>query len=107
MAKLAPITKTVTLPNGQEIQLRKLTQGEVETLKAKYSKDEAASLAGLAFIANRCTLDTSGARIFQDSELEAMKLEDFDNLKAIAAAVIEFSGLTEKKAESTASAESA
>jgi hypothetical protein len=91
-------TKPVTLSDGSTVTIRKLTQGEVETIRRNYSAD-AKTIEGVRFIACKVTLDEQGNRVWQDSDLPNLVEEDYEDLQTIAAECIEFSGLTKKAAD--------
>ena len=77
--------------NGETINVRRLTQGEVKIMQDKYEADEA-RLDGMAFVACRCIVDEQGKRIFDDDDLASMGDLEFDLVKAVFEAVMRFSG---------------
>lgn len=87
-----PATTTVTLDDGSTLQVRKLSQAEVETIKAKYASEEKA-LAGYRYIVARCAVDGDGKRIFSDADTDKLADVDFEAVQHIAAEVMKFSGL--------------
>lgn len=92
-----PRTIDITLDDGRTVKVRKLSQAEVETLKAKYAT-EAKALEGFRFVVSRCVVDDNGERVFSDEDQQKLTDVDFDIVQQIASEVVEFSGLNKKKA---------
>jgi hypothetical protein len=85
-------TSTVTLDDGQTVHIRKLSQGEVETIGKKF-KDESRQIEGLRFIVARCVIDEDGKRIFADDDANKMTDIPFDDIHSIAHEAMRFSGM--------------
>ncbi|MFT3786656.1 MAG: hypothetical protein QM770_10880 [Tepidisphaeraceae bacterium] len=86
-----PKTRTVEI-DGDKLIIRKLSQGETETLKRSYSSPEKA-LEGARFIFARTVVDEEGKRVFTDDDLKRLSDVDFDLIHTVAQAAMEFSGL--------------
>lgn len=85
-------SRDVHLEDGQIVRVRKLSQAEVETLKARYARDEKA-LEGLRYVVSRCVVDDSGKRVFGDEDMAALAAVDFEAIQTIATEVLKFSGM--------------
>lgn len=87
-----PKAKSVTLDDGAKIQIRKLSQGDVERMGREYAADEK-KLQALRFVVSRCVIDENGARLFDENDLDALADLPFDDLNTIAVAALKFSGM--------------
>jgi hypothetical protein len=94
--KRKPATSDVTLDDGAVVKVRKLTEGEVQLLKKKYST-EATALEGLRFIVARCLVNEDGQRVLEDGDVSKLTEMDFDTIQSIANEVMKFSGLMKDK----------
>lgn len=92
-----PKTTEITIDGFGTVKARKLTAAEVETIRKSYGSDDKA-LAGFRFIVTRCVVDDDGDRLFKDEDADKLREVDFDVVNAIASAIVEFSGIGEKKA---------
>ncbi len=90
----------VALPDGRTMKARKLTQGEVETMRKRFSSEDKA-LDGLRYIVVRCAVKENGERMFSDDDMTMLADCDFDVINAIANEVMRFSGLNLPKNQST------
>lgn len=89
--------KKITLDDGREVHIRKLSQADVETMHKKYTVDGANAAEGLRFVVCRGLVDETGVRIFEDGELDALKSIDADTIQQLAGEIVEHAGLNRKK----------
>jgi hypothetical protein len=89
--------KKVTLDDGSEHHIRKLSQAAVETIQKQYSTADKI-VTGLKYIVTQSIVNENGERVFKDSQMDSMSEVDFDILNQLGLAIMEYSGLqTQKK----------
>lgn len=100
-----PLTRDVEVDGLGTVHVRKLTQLEVEKCRRDYAGNEEKTVAGLRYVVMRCVVDDEGKRIFNDNEMDKVGELDFVQVRTLAEAITDFSGLKpDPKAESVDSA---
>lgn len=84
-------TKEITV-DDLTVNIRKLTQAEVETARREYGKPDKA-LEGYRYVVSRAVVDAEGQRVFKDDDKAKLCEVDYEIVEGIAAEIIEYSGV--------------
>ncbi len=91
--------KAKTFPFGEGEHFRNLRGSEISEfleLQETLQQDKGALVDVYAYIMCKCLCEEDGKRVFDDSEMDECKEQDFSDLKALAEAVMENIGLVEE-----------
>lgn len=83
----------VVLPGGDTLEIRKMTQAEVEHSRKHYGKSDSAA-KGMRYMVATCTLNDDGTPMFDAKDIDG-ELADmpYDDIETIAGEVLKFSGV--------------
>lgn len=81
----------VTLPDGSTVFVRKLSEKSTQELSQFGSNEKAHE--GLRFVVLNTLANENGERLLTDGDADKLREVDFDEIRAISDAAMEFSGL--------------
>lgn len=96
LSRLTP-PKKITLDDGSEHFIRKLSQADVEVMTKRYTAQAANAAEGLRYAVVKGLVNEAGERIFADSDLDALKATDFDVIQQLAGEIVDYAGLNRPK----------